>query len=248
MMQLRTSGAACLNGTAGEGMLRPIAYCGILIGCVLLSVSSMRGEGLSQYRGLALGSSLATAAKAAGMEPSEAKAIHRRPALIQELEWQPRKSYSENYATEPVKEVVLSFFDGKLYRIAAKYDRFRTEGMTPEDLIAAISQVYGTATRPVAETMLVESSIYPQTMDVLARWEDPEYSCNLVRPAGEPDFSMILYSKRLTELAKAANVEAVRLDEQEAPQRAAALVKAKEQERQLLLDKARLTNTPTFRP
>jgi len=226
MMQLRTLGIACL------------------------SVGALYGadSDLSQYRGLALGSSVAAAAKVAGMEPSEAKTIHRRPALIQELEWQPRKSYSANYATEPVKDVVLSFYDGKLYRMTAKYDRFRTEGMTPEDLIAAISQVYGTATRPAAETMLIESSVYPQTVEILARWEDPEYSCNLVRPAGEPDFSMILFSKRLNELAKAANLEALKLDEQDAPQREAALVKAQEQEQQLLLDKARVANKPTFRP
>jgi hypothetical protein len=213
-----------------------------------LSVGALSGSDLSQYRGLTLGSSVAAAAKVAGMEPSDAKAIHRRPALIQELEWQPRKSYAANFATEPVKEVVLSFYDGKLYRMTAKYDRFRTEGMTPADLIAAISQVYGTATRPVAETMAIESSVYPQTAEVLARWEDSEYSCNLVRPDGAPDYSMILFSKRLNELAKAASIEAAKLDEQEAPQRDAALLKAHEQEQQLLLDKARLANTPSFRP
>lgn len=206
------------------------------------------GADLSQYRGISLGSSVAAAAKVAGMEPSEAKAIHRRPALIQELEWQPRKSYAANYATEPVREVVLGFYDGKLYRMTAKYDRFRTEGMTPADLIAAISQVYGTATKPVAETMLIESSVYPQTVEVLARWEDSEYSCNLVRPDGDPDFSMILLSKRLNELATAAGMEAAKLDEQEAPQRDAALLKAHDEEQQLLLDKARLTNKPSFRP
>jgi hypothetical protein len=222
-----------------------------MLGIACLSVGALHGAdsaGLSQYRGLALGSSVAAAAKAAGMEASEAKAIHTRPALIQELEWQPRKSYSANYATEPVKEVVLRFYDGQLYRMTAKYDRFRTEGMTPEDLIAAISQVYGTATKPAAETMLIESSVYPQTVEILARWEDSEYSCNLVRPAGEAEFSMILFSKRLNELAKSAGIEAVKLEEQDGPQRDAALLKAREQERQLLLDKARLANIPSFRP
>jgi hypothetical protein len=232
MMRLRTLGIACLS-------------VGALYGADSADLSR---SDLSQYRGLRLGSSLAVAAKAAGMEPSEAKAIHSHPALIQELEWQPRKSYSANYATEPVKEVALSFYDGQLYRMTAKYDRFRTEGMTPEDLIAAISQVYGTAARPVAETMLIESSVYPQPVDVLARWEDAEYSCNLVRPDGAADFSMILFSKRLNELANVANIEAAKLDEQEAPQRDAALLKTQEQEQQLLLDKARLANKPSFRP
>jgi len=221
------------------------------LGMACLSVGALYGAdsaALSQYRGLTLGSSVAAAAKAAGMDPSEATVIHRRPTLIQQLEWQPRKSYAANYGTEPVKEVVLSFYDGQLYRMTAKYDRFRTEGMTPDDLIAAISKVYGTATRPVAETLQLESPVYPQTVDVLARWEDPEYSCNLVRPAGEVAFSMILFSKKLNELAKAAGIEAAKLEELDAPRRDAALLKAKAQEQQLLLDKARLANTPAFRP
>jgi hypothetical protein len=222
-----------------------------ILGIVCMSLGALQradSANLSEYRGLTMGSSVAAAAKAAGEDPSGVKVIHRRPALLQELEWQPRKSYAANYATEPVKEVVLNFYDGKLYRMTAKYDRFRTEGMTPEDLIAAISQVYGTPLRPVAEKMLIEPSLYPQSVEVLARWEDSEYSCNLVRPDGEPDFSMILFSKRLNDLAKAAAIEAVKLDEQDAPLRDAALRKAQEQEQQLSLDKARLTNKPAFRP
>jgi len=216
--------------------------------CMSLWASSLSGEDLAQYRGFALGSSLTAAAKAAGMEPSAATVIHRGPALMQELEWQPGRSYAANYATEPVKEVVLSFYDGQLYRMVAKYDRFRTEGMTAEDLIAAISQVYGTFTRPVGESLVVGSSSYPETVGVLARWENPQYSCNLVRPDGRPDFSMVLFSKRLDELAETAGIEATKLEEQEAPQREAALRKAQEQEQQLLLDKARLTNKQAFRP
>jgi hypothetical protein len=226
-MRLRTLGMACL----GIGL-----------------VHAADNSPLSQYRGLTLGSSVAVAAKVAGMEPSEAKAIQRRPVLIQELEWQPRKSYAANYSTEPVKEVVLSFYDGQLYQMVAKYDRFRTEGMTPEDLIEAISQVYGTATRPVAAELMVGSSVYPRAAEVLARWETPEYSCNLVRPAGEPEFSMILFSKRLNGLAHTASIEAAKIAEQEAPQREEALRKTQQQEQQLLLDKARLANKPAFRP
>ncbi len=96
--------------------------------------------------------------------------------------------------------------------------------------------------------MQLESSVYPQTVEVLARWEDPDNSCSLVRPAGEAGFSMILFSKKLNELAKAADIEAAKLDELDAPQRDAALLKAKAQEQQLLLDKARFANTPAFRP
>ena len=216
--------------------------------CLSLWAASLSAEDLSHYRGLALGSSLATAAKAAGMEPSAATVTHQRPVLIQELEWQPRQSYATNHSTEPVKEVALTFYDGELYRIAVKYDRFRTEGMEAEDLVAAISEVYGKPTKPVGEQLTAGSPAYPENVDVIARWEDPQYSCNLVRSTRTPEFSMILLAKRLDEPAKKAVIEALRLDEQEAPERDAALLKAKDQEQQLLLDKARSTNKQAFRP
>ena len=216
--------------------------------CLSLLATSLSAEDLSHYRGLALGSSLATAAKAARMEPSAATVIHQRPVLIQELQWQPRQSYETNYSTEPVKEVALTFYDGELYRIAVKYDRFRTEGMVAEDLIAAISDVYGKPTKPVGEELTGGSPGYPESMEVIARWEDAQYSCNLVRSTRTPEFSMILFTKRLDEPAKKAAVEALRLEEQEAPARDAALLKAKDQEQQLLLDKARSANKQAFRP
>jgi hypothetical protein len=45
---------------------------------------------LSTYRNFQLGTDLATVAKQAGEDPSQANVIHRRPALIQELEWRPQ--------------------------------------------------------------------------------------------------------------------------------------------------------------
>jgi len=129
-----------------------------------------------------------------------------------------------------------------------KYDTFRTEGMVAEDLIAAISDVYGKPTKPVGEELMAESPGYPESMEVIARWEDPQYSCNLVRSTRTPEFSVILFTKRLDEPAKKAAVEALRLEEQEAPERDAALLKAKDQEQQLLLGKARSANKQAFRP
>ena len=59
---------------------------------------------------------------------------------------------------------------------------------------------------------------------------------------------MILFSKRLDALAAKASIESARIDEQEAPERDAALRKAREQEEQVVLDKARLANKQAFRP
>jgi hypothetical protein len=55
---------------------------------------------------------------------------------------------------------------------------------------------------------------------------------------------MVAFSKPLDALARAAVVKAIRLDEQEAPQR----LKAQAQESRVALEKVRLLNKPTFRP
>ncbi len=169
-----------------------------------LWATALGAEDLSHYRGLALGSSLATAAKAARMEPSAATVIHQRPVLIQELEWQPRQSYATNHSTEPVKEVVLTFYDGELYRIAVKYDRFQHGGDDAEDLIAAISQVYGTASKPVGGTTYDRIACLSRTGGQSSR--DGRSSVFLQSRAldAHVEFSMILLSKRLDELAKKA--------------------------------------------
>ena len=59
---------------------------------------------------------------------------------------------------------------------------------------------------------------------------------------------MLVFSKRLDPLAQAAIVEAIRLDEREAPQREIALQKQQDEEKRAGQAKARLVNKPAFRP
>jgi hypothetical protein len=202
---------------------------------------------LSRYRSFRLGADLPTIAGQARMAPSEAKVIHQRPALIQELEWRPQPLGPSTQA-EAVKEVVFSFYNDQLYRLVVSYDRYETEGLTAEDLIEAISATYGTATRAAAEIIL--PSIYGgnETLEVLARWEDAQYSFDLVRFSHQPSFTLVAVSKRLDTLAGAAVIEAVRLDAQEAPQREIELQKKQEEEHRVQQERARLANKPSFRP
>jgi hypothetical protein len=202
---------------------------------------------LSRYRSFRLGADLPTIAGQARMAPSEAKVIHQRPALIQELEWRPQPLGPSTQA-EAVKEVVFSFYNDQLYRLVVSYDRYKTEGLTAEDLIEAISATYGTATRAAAEIIL--PSIYGgnETLEVLARWEDAQYSFDLVRFSHQPSFTLVAVSKRLDTLAGAAVIEAVRLDAQEAPQREIELQKKQEEEHRVQQERARLANKPSFRP
>jgi len=188
---------------------------------------------------------LAKAAEAGGMRVSDAKAIHQRPALIQELTWRPERSQLFSIS-DPVTDVVLSFYNGELFRMAVEYDRYKTRGMTTGDMTEAISAIYGTATLPLDETGAASS--LRGNMNVVARWEDSQYVCNLLHPTDEPVFYFILSSKRLDAMAHSAIVEAVRIDTDQAPQKEIDDRNKREQERQLQLENARVANKPKFRP
>jgi hypothetical protein len=62
-----------------------------MLGLLLLS-GSLVGQDLSQYRGFSFGMTLESVAKQAGMNGPDAKTIHERPELIQDLVWLPRMS------------------------------------------------------------------------------------------------------------------------------------------------------------
>jgi hypothetical protein len=219
---------------------------GSLLGVAMMCPLLYAGD-FSHYRGLQFGMDLAAAAKEAGTQSVDAKLVHKRPALIQEMEWQPRPPVVTGPASaDPVKSGLLSFVNGELFRIIVTYDRYKVEGMTADDMIEGISATYGQATRPAVE--IAFHSNYAETAKVLARWEDPQYSYNLVKTGDQSSFAMVLYSKRLEALAQAAIADAVRLDAQEAPQRELDKQKDQEEADSLVREKARSVNKPNFRP
>src|SRR5207244_7565336 len=88
---------------------------------------------LSRYREFQFGMSLLAVAKQADVKPSEARVIHQRPAVIQELEWRPPRSVGLPQA-DPVKEVLFSFYTGELFRMIVNYDQHRTDGLTDDEM------------------------------------------------------------------------------------------------------------------
>jgi hypothetical protein len=183
-----------------------------------LSASSICAQDLSSYRDFQFGMDLSAVAKQAGMDLSKAKTLHQHPALIQELWWQ-RSFAGSSPPTDPVREIIFSFYDGALFRMVVNFDRRRTEGFTDEEMIEAISTKYGVAARPVATIVLFSSSqVYNDNEKVIARWEDSQYSYNLYRSSNQPVFGMLVFSKRLDALAQSAIAKAIYLDNQEAPQ------------------------------
>ncbi len=214
--------------------------------CVLLSATLLCAADLSTYREFQFGANVLAVLKQTGMNPSDAKVVRQRPAVIQELVWNPRNSSGTAPGADPVKQVLLSFYNGELFQMVVNYDRYKTDGLTPEDMIEAISANYGTATKPDAE--IAFPSIFNESVKVIARWEDAQYSFNLVRSSYQPIFGMVAFSKRLDALARTAIIEATRLDELEAPQREAARLKKQEEETRTQQQRARLGNKPSFRP
>jgi hypothetical protein len=225
--------------------------CTIGILCGGLGTPMLHATDFASYRGLKFGMDLPAAAAQSGTKITDATTLHQRPALIQELEWRPRptvtsKTPDDAVNADPVKEGLLSFYNGELFRIVVTYDRYRVEGMTAQDMIEGISAAYGTPTKPAVE--IPYHSNYGEVATVLARWEDPEYSYNLVRTGDRSSFSLVLYSKRLDALAQAAIVQAVRQETADAPQREIERQKKRADDESLLLEKARSTNRPNFQP
>jgi hypothetical protein len=216
------------------------ALLGVVVGMSILSAGD-----LSSYRGFQFGMTLAAGAKQAGSIASAARVIHQHPALIQELDWRPG-SPLDSAKADPLQDGILSFYNGQLSRILVIYDRYKVEGMTVADMVKAMSATYGIASEPGAD--IAYHSNYGETAPVLARWEDAENSYNLIQTGNHSSFAMILYSKRLDALAQAANVESARLDALDAPQKALALEKLRDDEDRARLAKTRSVNLPNFRP
>ena len=229
--------------------LRPQRFLRIPLQADPVSAPVALAPDLSRYRDFQLGMNLLAVAKQANMKLSEARVIHQRPAVIQEMEWRSQRPLDSSLQTDPVQEVLFSFYNGELFRMVVNYDRYRTDGMTDEDMVEAISTKYGIGTRPTAKMVLFSSSqVYDDSEKVIARWENSEYSFSLFRSSYQPTFGMLVLAKRLDGLAQSAITEANRLDEQEAPQREAERQNKQDGEDRAAQEKARLANKEVFRP
>ncbi|HWQ56802.1 MAG TPA: hypothetical protein VN442_24155 [Bryobacteraceae bacterium] len=226
----------------GSALSKPTLIALLVFGA--MSPAALAGD-LSKYREFKLGTDLVTVAKQTGAAPSQAKTIHRRPALIQELAWRPQPLGSSS--TESAQEVTFSFYDGRLFRIVVNYDRYQTEGLTADDIVGAISAGYGIAAKAPVPTKAVEG-YYGDQEEVLAQWQDPQYRFDLIRSSYGPSFRLIGVLKTLEAPAQAAILEARRLDDHEAPQRDAARIASEQDAAKVRLEKARLANKPHFRP
>jgi hypothetical protein len=217
------------------------------IAWVVISTPVISAQDLSRYREFRLGMSLVAVAQQVGITP-EARVLYQRPELIQELIWQPPRILGSSPPEDSVRKVLFSFYNGELFRIVVNYEWERTEGLTVEDMIEALSVPYGRATLPATEIISSLSRVHPNGDRIMAHWEDPQHSLDLVRPSYASTFGLVVFSRRLDALARAASVEAIRLDEQEAPKWATDRKQKQEDEDHARQATARRANKATFRP
>jgi hypothetical protein len=221
-----------------------------LIFVTVLWAQPMFAQEPVRYRDFVMGSNIATVAKAAGVAPAAAKVIHKRPAVMQELEWRPRY-YSGGAApqVDPVDVMLFKFYDDQLHMVVADYDRRRTEGMSAEDMIAAISQTYGQPVAQLASRRLGTPTVqyaFPDTH--LAGWGTDAYSVTLLRVAYPAAFRLVVIHTRLDSLARTATAAAVRQDSAEAPQRELDRQKKEAAATAAAQEKAKAENKAQFRP
>jgi hypothetical protein len=188
---------------------------GIPLLMILLSAPIVRAQDLSKYRDFSLGMSLPELSSQVDLRPLQAKLIQKHPAVIQELTCWPKGSSDYSRQTDSVWQIFFSFYNGELFRILVTYDQDATHGLTAEDMVQAISTKYGTPTRPVGEISFPTNELYRSTEKVIARWEDSQYSINLVRSRFVNSFALVMFSKRLDAQAEAAIAKSLKLEGQE---------------------------------
>lgn len=218
----------------------------------IASTQSVSGDDRPRYRGFHLGADLASVSALTGVAVSEAKIVHTRPAMMQELEWRPRYALTGGVPTqpEPVQQMVFSFFNDQLFKVVVDYDQERIAGMTDADLIEAISTEYGAPLLKVTQNKprTVESQFDEIAGPPVAQWGNADYSVVLNRSSYAAGFRLVVTSTRLDGLARTAGAQARRLDEREAPQREIARKKKEAEDSRTFQEKARLPNKAAFRP
>jgi hypothetical protein len=203
-----------------------------------------------EYRGYVLESSVASVIKIADARDYETKTIHQRPVRIEQVEWRAPYAPADGKLADPVRLVRFSFYEDQLYRIVVTYDRDRTEGLTDEDLIESLSEIYGIPLLPSRGTGLggLPAAVSADDVTIVARWEDTSALLTLTQNTYPRHYQLVLISKALSERALAANSESGRLDALEAPQRELDRREKAASEARIASEKARAINKAAFRP
>lgn len=216
----------------------------LILGALLLSATPIGAQDYFNYRGFSFGESLATVLKRTDQKLADVIVAHGGPSPIEEVTWWPPNRLGTFYRSDSVEQILFSFHDGTLYKMSVTYDQGSTEGLTAGDMVKSISTKYGPATSVAPAIDPGSKDSYDAKGKLVASWEDAQYSFNLVRSTFIDRFGLIIYSKKANAEAELAIVEALLLEKQNGPKRAAELEKKQSDD----LEVARLKNQKTFRP
>jgi len=227
---------------------RTVAAC---VFAITLMGNRLEAQDLSRYRTFALGTDLAAVSALTGVASSDATVVHQRPALLQNLEWRPSRWTlgSRAESTDPVERLIFSFYNDRLFQIVVDYGRDRTEGLTDGDMFDAISAVYGPRIAPARRLAGVQSQLEIESGSPVARWADVNHAVVLYHTSSYGEtYRLIVTDAAVAGLARKAASQAVRLDDQEAPQREIARQKKERADARAAADKARSANKGVFKP
>src|SRR4029434_9555844 len=94
--------------------------------------------------------------------------------------------------TDSVRQIVFSFYNDQLSKMAVDYNTARTAGMTNADMIDAISTTYGPpSTSAVTKPRAVPSHADDESGTPVARWGDADHSALLYRSTYPSRFATI---------------------------------------------------------
>jgi hypothetical protein len=216
---------------------------------VMLTAGQASAEDSGKYREFTIGSTTASVFEITGSRSSDLRTVHSRPSLLQEFVWRPRYTAGRPLPdVDPVNEMLFSFFDDQLYRIVVYYDRARTAGLTHDDLVLMLSDIYGAAVvSPVRSPTRDLFQPSDATMPI-AMWEDGDTVVSLYWSDYRAAFGLAVMSQTRDAAARLAAAAAVTLDEREAPAREAARHKQDAADRKAADERTRATNKGAFRP
>jgi hypothetical protein len=215
----------------------------------LAGASPLAAADLDRYRDFRLGSSTAAVLKVAGSAaPSDLKSTLLWPALLQKLEWRPPLNSDRGGARgDPVRRIVFSFLDDQLLKIIVEYERSRTEGLTRNDMVGALSIAYG----PQPQLSSGEARIGDDALHaaiVIARWRTAETAVTLQRYDYVGEYALVITAVRLEERARRAQAAGAALAALAEPAHGVARLRILADEAREASEKTRAANKAAFTP
>ena len=202
----------------------------------------------SRYRDVTFGDPVQVVVDRLKVPLSDVKVVQDRPTLVQQITWRRQRSISgATVEPDPLAEMVLTFYLGRLARIAVSYDRDQTAGLTDADLHEALTSTYGTSmllSRRTSSVVLIESS----EPEPLGSWGDADTLVVLWRQAYPERVRLTLTSLVDDRAMQAAIADGVRLEKSEAPARDLARRDAEAVAARAQAENVRRANKATFKP